>query len=165
MDRDLPGRAKRHPPGRPRGRRRLPRPTRGAGRAGENAYRLATGGEERVPLHVVARRAAQGEPDAGRVLYDGATVLGRALGGLVNLWDPQAVVVGGGVGGRLNGPGDVRAVAGRLRLPVIGLWKDGSDGVYITSTVRHAPAWITRRFAAEAPGRTRESPVFPRRSS
>ncbi|OWA13299.1 hypothetical protein B9W62_00835 [Streptomyces sp. CS113] len=46
---------------------------------------------------MVARRAAQGEPVAGRVLYDGATVLGRALGGLVNLWDPQAVVVGGGV--------------------------------------------------------------------
>ncbi|WP_179235287.1 hypothetical protein [Streptomyces sp. CS113] len=77
----------------------------------------------------------------------------------------RAAADGGAVGVRLNGPGDVRAVAGRLRLPVIDLWKDGSDGVYITSTVRHAPAWITRRFAAEAPGRTRETPVFPRRSS
>ncbi|MFD4791381.1 ROK family protein, partial [Streptomyces sp. NPDC058459] len=30
-------------------------------------------------------------------LTGGATVLGRTLGGLTNLWDPQAVVIGGGV--------------------------------------------------------------------
>jgi glucokinase len=34
---------------------------------------------------------------AARVVIQAATVLGRALGGLVNLLDPDAVVVGGGV--------------------------------------------------------------------
>lgn len=39
------------------------------------------------------------EPVAAAVLTHAATVLGRALGGLVNLLDPDVVVVGGGVAG------------------------------------------------------------------
>ncbi|MFF9359658.1 ROK family protein [Streptomyces griseoluteus] len=68
-----------------------------AGPAIEDAYRRACGTEKRVPLHVVARRAADGDLAARRALTGGASVLGRTLGGLTNLWDPQAVVIGGGV--------------------------------------------------------------------
>ncbi|MGW3863623.1 N-acetylmannosamine-6-phosphate 2-epimerase [Streptomyces sp. NPDC005047] len=52
----------------------------------------------------------------------------------------QAAAEGGAAGIRLNGPEDVRAVTRRLALTVIGLWKDGDDGVYITPTARHARA-------------------------
>lgn len=52
----------------------------------------------------------------------------------------RAAALGGAAGIRLNGPADVRAVARVLSLPLIGLWKDGEDGVYITPTVRHAHA-------------------------
>ncbi|MGW3863622.1 ROK family protein [Streptomyces sp. NPDC005047] len=68
-----------------------------AGPAIEDAYRRAAGADARVSLHVVARRAADGDPTARRVLREGAEVLGRTVGGLANVWDPQAVVIGGGV--------------------------------------------------------------------
>lgn len=50
-------------------------------------------------------------------------------------------VAAGAVGVRLNGLADVRAVrASQLGVPVIGLWKDGDSGVYITPTLEHALA-------------------------
>jgi glucokinase len=55
-----------------------------------------------VDLRAVAALAAGGDPAACEVLRFGATVLGRTLGGLANVLDPQAVVVGGGVPG--SGP-------------------------------------------------------------
>lgn len=51
-----------------------------------------------------------------------------------------AVVAGGASAVRVQGLEDVRAVVGTVDVPVIGLWKDGDDGVYITPTLRHARA-------------------------
>lgn len=47
---------------------------------------------------------------------------------------------GGAAGIRAQGLDDVRAIRGALDLPLIGLWKDGAEGVYITPTARHALA-------------------------
>ncbi len=52
----------------------------------------------------------------------------------------QAVVEGGAVGVRVQGVDDVRATAEAVSVPVIGLWKDGESGVYITPTLDHARA-------------------------
>jgi N-acylglucosamine-6-phosphate 2-epimerase len=46
----------------------------------------------------------------------------------------------GAVGIRANGLSDVREIRARVGLPLIGLWKDGSAGVYITPTAEHAVA-------------------------
>lgn len=51
----------------------------------------------------------------------------------------RAAVQGGASGIRLQGIDDIGA-AGDLDVPVIGLWKDGTDGVFITPTLRHALA-------------------------
>ncbi|MFE2378745.1 N-acetylmannosamine-6-phosphate 2-epimerase [Streptomyces sp. NPDC059398] len=41
---------------------------------------------------------------------------------------------------RVQGLDDIRAVDAVVALPLIGLWKDGADGVYITPTAAHARA-------------------------
>jgi N-acylglucosamine-6-phosphate 2-epimerase len=51
-----------------------------------------------------------------------------------------AVVVGGAAAVRAQGVEDVRQVVAAVDVPVIGLWKDGDDGVYITPTLDHAVA-------------------------
>lgn len=51
---------------------------------------------------------------------------------------------GGAVGIRANSPPDIAAIRATIDLPVIGIYKDGDEGVYITPTLRHA------REAAEA---------------
>jgi N-acylglucosamine-6-phosphate 2-epimerase len=52
----------------------------------------------------------------------------------------RAAVLGGAVGIRADGPADVQAVRQAVDVPVIGLWKQGAEGVYITPTVDHARA-------------------------
>lgn len=52
----------------------------------------------------------------------------------------QAVVEGGAAGVRAQGVGDIALIHERVAVPVIGLWKDGASGVYITPTLRHARA-------------------------
>ncbi|TRW42992.1 N-acetylmannosamine-6-phosphate 2-epimerase [Georgenia yuyongxinii] len=52
----------------------------------------------------------------------------------------QAVVAGGAAAVRAQGIADVRQVVTAVDVPVIGLWKDGDDGVYITPTLEHAVA-------------------------
>jgi putative N-acetylmannosamine-6-phosphate epimerase len=47
---------------------------------------------------------------------------------------------GGAVGIRANGPDDIRAIHRRVPLSLIGLYKEGTQGVYITPTMRHARA-------------------------
>jgi putative N-acetylmannosamine-6-phosphate epimerase len=49
---------------------------------------------------------------------------------------------GGAVGIRANGPPDIRAIKAAVSLPVIGLYKDGDQDVYITPTLRHARAIV-----------------------
>ncbi|MEU5951191.1 putative N-acetylmannosamine-6-phosphate 2-epimerase [Streptomyces sp. NPDC047525] len=62
----------------------------------------------------------------------------RDTGTLVRL--ARSAAAGGGAAIRANEPEVVAAVVAALDLPVIGLWKDGDTGVYITPTVRHALA-------------------------
>lgn len=50
----------------------------------------------------------------------------------------QSVVRGGAAGVRVQGIEDVAAVAGEVDVPVVGLWKDGDDPVFITPTLAHA---------------------------
>lgn len=64
----------------------------------------------------------------------------RETGTLVRL--ARSAVAGGGAAIRANEPEVVAAIAGAVDLPVIGLWKDGDVGVYITPTVRHALALV-----------------------
>lgn len=51
----------------------------------------------------------------------------------------QAAIVGGSGGIRVQGIADIRAVAD-LPVPIVGLWKDGEDDVFITPTLEHAKA-------------------------
>ncbi len=45
---------------------------------------------------------------------------------------------GGAVAIRANGPADIQAIKEVVPLPLIGLYKEGDSGVYITPTLRHA---------------------------
>ncbi|SCE14876.1 N-acylglucosamine-6-phosphate 2-epimerase [Streptomyces sp. BpilaLS-43] len=64
----------------------------------------------------------------------------RETGTLVRL--ALSAVAGGGSAIRANEPEVVAAITEAVDLPVIGLWKDGDTGVYITPTVRHALAIV-----------------------
>ncbi len=52
----------------------------------------------------------------------------------------EAVVRGGALAVRAQGISDISFIKGRVEVPLIGLWKDGHDGVVITPTLRHARA-------------------------
>lgn len=52
----------------------------------------------------------------------------------------QSVVAGGARAVRVQGIADVRAAVGAVDVPVVGLWKDGDDPVFITPTLEHALA-------------------------
>lgn len=70
----------------------------------------------------------------------------------------RAAVAGGAVGIRADGPADVRAVRRAVDVPVVGLWKQGAEGVYITPTVGHARAVAeagAQIVAIDATGRPR----------
>lgn len=51
-----------------------------------------------------------------------------------------AVLDGGAAAIRAQGLDDLRAIRSATSVPLIGLWKDGDSGVYITPTARHAVA-------------------------
>lgn len=52
----------------------------------------------------------------------------------------ESVARGGAAGIRAQGLSDIAAIRGSVDLPVIGLWKDGDDDVFITPTLDHALA-------------------------
>lgn len=54
----------------------------------------------------------------------------------------RACELGGAAAIRCQGISDIAAIKGRVEVPVIGLWKDGHEGVYITPTPRHARACV-----------------------
>ncbi len=54
----------------------------------------------------------------------------------------QAVELGGASAVRAQGLDDIRLVKERIDIPVIGIWKDGREGVFITPTLKHALAVI-----------------------
>lgn len=75
----------------------------------------------------------------------------------------QAAVVGGAAAIRCQGLSDIAAIKGRVEVPVIGLWKEGHDGVYITPSVRHAIACINAGsdiVAIDATGRQRPDGTY-----
>lgn len=51
-----------------------------------------------------------------------------------------SALTGHAAGIRAQGLGDIALIRERVDLPLIGLWKDGHDGVFITPTLRHAIA-------------------------
>jgi len=51
-----------------------------------------------------------------------------------------SAVTGGAGAVRVQGLGDIQATRSAVEVPVIGLWKDGTDGVVITPTFQHAYA-------------------------
>lgn len=54
----------------------------------------------------------------------------------------RAAELGGAAAIRCQGLSDIAAIKGRVEVPVIGLWKEGHEGVYITPTLRHALACV-----------------------
>lgn len=50
----------------------------------------------------------------------------------------MAAEIGGARGIRCQGLADIAAIKGQVKVPVIGIWKEGDEGVYITPTLRHA---------------------------
>ncbi|MFF3890393.1 N-acetylmannosamine-6-phosphate 2-epimerase [Streptomyces sp. NPDC001914] len=74
---------------------------------------------------VVSCQALESEP-----LY-GADIMARLA---------RAAVDGGAVGIRANTPQDITAIRAAVNVPVIGLWKVGATGVYITPALTHAHA-------------------------
>ena len=52
----------------------------------------------------------------------------------------QSAVIGGAAAVRVQGLSDIALVRSAVEVPVIGLWKDGHDGVFITPTLHHALA-------------------------
>ena len=54
----------------------------------------------------------------------------------------RACELGGAAAIRCQGLSDIAAIKGRCEVPVIGLWKEGHEGVYITPTLRHAVACV-----------------------
>ncbi|MFE6163787.1 N-acetylmannosamine-6-phosphate 2-epimerase [Streptomyces sp. NPDC056486] len=72
----------------------------------------------------------------------------RETGALVRL--ARSGAAGGGAAIRANEPDVVAAIVAAVDLPVIGLWKDGDTGVYITPTVRHALAIVEAGAAVVA---------------
>ncbi|MEW2352309.1 putative N-acetylmannosamine-6-phosphate 2-epimerase [Spirillospora sp. NPDC029432] len=95
---------------------------------------------------IVSCQAGQGHP-----LRDTAALTRMA----------RSAVAGGAVAIRCGGVGgvaDVAAIAGAVDVPVIGLTKDGTDGVFITPTVAAARAVVAagaRIVAADATFRPR----------
>lgn len=72
----------------------------------------------------------------------------RHTGTLVRM--AMAAEAGGAAAVRVNDPEVVAATVAAVGLPVIGLWKDGDTGVYITPTVRHALALVEAGAAVVA---------------
>ena len=54
----------------------------------------------------------------------------------------RACELGGAAAIRCQGLSAIAAIKGRVDIPVIGLWKEGHEGVYITPTLRHAMACV-----------------------
>ncbi|WP_026460878.1 N-acetylmannosamine-6-phosphate 2-epimerase [Schaalia suimastitidis] len=52
----------------------------------------------------------------------------------------RAAEIGGAAAIRCQGLADISAIKGQVKVPIIGLWKEGDQGIYITPTLRHARA-------------------------
>lgn len=54
----------------------------------------------------------------------------------------RAAEIGGAAAIRCQGLSDISLIKSRVEIPVIGLWKEGHEGVFITPTIRHARACV-----------------------
>lgn len=70
-------------------------------------------GDGKVHAGIVAKAAQQGDPAARQVLERAGRALGAAMGSFVNLFDPEMIVVGGGV----SALGDLLIEPARLAMP------------------------------------------------
>jgi glucokinase len=68
-----------------------------SGPAMTQRYRELSGMREQIDLKAVANYARQGDSHALRAIAEGAQILGTALGGILNVFDPEVLVIGGGV--------------------------------------------------------------------
>jgi glucokinase len=68
-----------------------------SGPAMAQRYRELSGTREQTDLKAVAAFARQGDSYALRAIAEGAKILGTALGGVLNIFDPEVLVIGGGV--------------------------------------------------------------------
>ncbi len=68
-----------------------------SGPAMTERYKELSGSREMLDLRAVAALAQQGDGHALRALAEGANILGAALGGVLNVLDPELLVIGGGV--------------------------------------------------------------------
>jgi glucokinase len=60
-------------------------------------YRELSGNREAADLQAVATLARSGDGHALQAIAEGAKILGTALGGVLNVLDPELLVIGGGV--------------------------------------------------------------------
>lgn len=68
-----------------------------SGPAMTQRYRDLSGMREQTDLKAIANYARQGDSHALRAIAEGAQILGTSLGGVLNIFDPEALVIGGGV--------------------------------------------------------------------
>ena len=107
------------------------RPGGGGGAAGRGDAGLAGGEQLNAEVFlaavkdklIVSCQALEGEP------LHGAGIMARMA---------VAAQIGGAAAVRANGPADIRAIKQAVDLPVIGLYKQGESGVYITPTFEAA---------------------------
>mgnify|MGYP000871306308 CR=1 FL=1 len=114
-----------------------------------NMYKIAA---EQLPcvFHVSARTVST---HALNIFGDHSDVMACRQTGFAMLCEtnPQEVM-------DLSPVAHLAAIKGRVEVPVIGLWKEGHEGVYITPTLRHARACIAAGadvVALDATGRPR----------
>ncbi len=66
--------------------------------AAQTLRELAGGDPDAVTAEHVVEAAKRGDESAREILYEAGHVLGQALVGVVNLLNPKAIVIGGGIG-------------------------------------------------------------------
>lgn len=82
-------------------------------RLGREADPAASADDRFLTAEVVAERAASGDPLAAAVLDDAADALGTALAGMVHTFNPERIILGGGVA--QSGPGFLNRIEATLR--------------------------------------------------
>ena len=138
-----------------------------AGPALAARYAAATG----LPIagaEAVTAAAARGDERAAEVLRTAATALGSAIGWAVNLLDPEAIVVGGGLGLAGGLYGETLMAATRVHiwhpaardLPILPAWLGTTAGVVGAAVAASGPFDSGTRWLGGAGERRRASMEF-----
>jgi glucokinase len=94
----------------------------------------------------VLAAAERGDVTAAEVVREGARLLGVTLGWLVNTLDPEALIVGGGLGSAAGMYWEALVAATRAHI-----WADAGRSLPITQTALGADAGIIGAAAGVAP--------------